>query len=279
MNNVIIRKLKDTDIQIVDTEKCFDKLWDKECFNDIYENGFNNNKLSLLYEINKSARVALKTSNGTTKRISIKDTIMQRTVWGSMFCTSSMDSLGKESYARPEDLYHYKGVPIPLLGMVDDIISVTNADKTEKMNQVINSFIEKKKLKLSQSKSYIIYIGKGHKKCPPLKIHECEMKVSNWEKYLGDMIDTYGSLQATIDSRKSKGQGINSEILSIISEIPLGKHKIIVAMKLGEVMLLNGILYNSEAWHGLTKKHIKTLEAIDEDLLRGILKAHAKTPI
>ena len=58
MNNVIIRKLKDTDIQIVDTEKCFDKLWDKECFNDIYENGFNNNKLSLLYEINKSARVA-----------------------------------------------------------------------------------------------------------------------------------------------------------------------------------------------------------------------------
>ena len=97
----------------MDTEKCFDKLWDKECFNDIYENGFNNNKLSLLYEINKSARVAVKTSNGTTKRITIKDTVMQGTVWGSMFCTSSMDSLGKESYARPEDLYHYKGVPIP----------------------------------------------------------------------------------------------------------------------------------------------------------------------
>ena len=104
------------------------------------------------------------------------------------------------------------------------------------------------------------------------------MKVSEREKYLGDIIDKSGSLQATIESRKSKGQGIISEILSILSEIPLGKHKIVVAMKLREVMLLNGILYNSEAWHGITKKQIKTLESIDEDLLRGILKAHSKTP-
>jgi hypothetical protein len=43
-------------------------------------------------------------------------------------------------------------------------------------------------------------------------------------------------------------------------------------------MLLNGILYNSEAWHGVTMKQIATLEAIDEALLRGILKAHSKTP-
>ena len=50
-------------------------------------------------------------------------------------------------------------------------------------------------------------------------------------------------------------------------------------MKLREVMLLNGILYNSEAWHGVTKAHIKSLEAIDEALIRGILNAHRKTPL
>ena len=43
-------------------------------------------------------------------------------------------------------------------------------------------------------------------------------------------------------------------------------------------MLVNGILYNSEAWHGLTNAHIAKLESIDEALLRGILKAHTKTP-
>ena len=44
-------------------------------------------------------------------------------------------------------------------------------------------------------------------------------------------------------------------------------------------MLLNGILNNSEAWHGVTKAHIKSLEAIDEALVRGILNAHRKTPV
>ena len=43
-------------------------------------------------------------------------------------------------------------------------------------------------------------------------------------------------------------------------------------------MLINGILFNSEAWHGVTAAQIAKLEKIDEDLLRGILKAHRKTP-
>ena len=92
------------------------------------------------------------------------------------------------------------------------------------------------------------------------------------------MICEKDSIQATIENRKSKGQGIISEILLIIGEIPLGKHTTTVALKLREVMLLNKILFNNEAWHGVTKKHIKSLEVIDQQLLRGILKAHGKTP-
>ena len=38
-----------------------------------------------------------------------------------------------------------------------------------------------------------------------------------------------------------------SEILSIIEEVPLGKHMTEVALKLREVMLINGVLFNSEA--------------------------------
>ena len=73
------------------------------------------------------------------------------------------------------------------------------------------------------------------------------MKVADSEKYLGDTINKNCTIQSTIDSRKSKGQGIVCEIMSIINEIPLGRHKIDIALKLREVMHLNGILYNSEA--------------------------------
>ena len=78
------------------------------------------------------------------------------------------------------------------------------------------------------------------------------MKETEKETYLGDIIDQNGKIQSTIDKRLKKGEGINSEILSILSEIPLGKYKIEAALHLREAMLLNGILYNSEAWHGVT---------------------------
>ena len=62
----------------------------------------------------------------------------------------------------------------------------------------------------------------------------------------------------------NKGNGIVAEITSILEEIPFGKHIEEVAMKLRGDMLLNGILFNVEAWHGVTLKHIKKLEMIDE---------------
>ena len=103
------------------------------------------------------------------------------------------------------------------------------------------------------------------------------MKESESEKYLGDVINKTGNIQATINKRKEKGTGIVAEILSIINEIPLGKHRVDVALRLREAMLINGILHNSEAWHGVTDAHIATLESLDLTLLRGILNAHGKT--
>ena len=128
-NNVRRRNIKDTDIQIYDVEKCFHKLWANECYNDVYENNFKNDKLALLYNINKTAKVWIKTSSGVTEKITITDTIMQGTVWGSLLCTSTIDKLGKKCYNIPQNLYQYKGVHIPPLGMVDDVISVTTVEK------------------------------------------------------------------------------------------------------------------------------------------------------
>ena len=65
-----------------------------------------------------------------------------------------------------------------------------------------------------------------------MKVHQDTMKEVQQERYLGDIIDKSGSIQATMDKRKAKGEGIISEVLSIIEEIPLGKHKTEVALKL-----------------------------------------------
>ena len=99
------------------------------------------------------------------------------------------------------------------------------------------------------------------------------MKNSNEEKYLGDRINRDAKLDATIQDR------IIGEINAILEEIPLGKYRVEIGLKLWQAMLINGILFNSEAWHGVKKEDLKKLEKIDEILLRSLMGSHQKTPL
>ena len=44
---------KAIDVQIMDYKQCFDSLWIEECLNDFYDGGLQNEKLALLYSVNK----------------------------------------------------------------------------------------------------------------------------------------------------------------------------------------------------------------------------------
>ena len=73
------------------------------------------------------------------------------------------------------------------------------------------------------------------------------------------------------------GYGIVSEILAILEEF-LWEFEI--GLRLRQVMLLNGILYNnSESWHAVTETEIRMLEKVDEHLLRSLVKGQSKTPL
>ena len=110
-NSIVNGKADAVDVQVFDVEKCFDALWMQECINDLFETGFTNDKLSLLYLENQNAKIAIKTPQGISKRKTIKNVVMQGTVWGSLFCTTTMDKLGKLSYENEELLYKYKDHP------------------------------------------------------------------------------------------------------------------------------------------------------------------------
>ena len=44
-------------------------------------------------------------------------------------------------------------------------------------------------------------------------------------------------------------------------------------------LIINGTLFNSKAWHGLSRKDVEAFEKVDEALIRGILNAHPMIPI
>ena len=193
--NAIINSIKKgneeaCDITVNDVEKCFDALWVQECLNTLYENGLNNDKLVLLLEESKTAHIAIKTPSGMTDREVINNIIMQGTVFGSLICTAVMDKLAKIFYGDENLLYKYKStVSIPVLGMVDDVLSVSKCSGASVIsNATVNSFMELNKLKLAAKKCGKIHIGKKCIQCPTLKVHEDNMKNSNAEKYIGDVV-------------------------------------------------------------------------------------------
>ena len=138
--------------------------------------------------------------------------------------------------------------------------------------KLVAHFIELKKLTFSSKQCSKIQVGKQTTSCPDRKVHDSRMKDSKQEKYLGDQLNHTGKIKETINERVSKGYGIVNEILALIEEIPLGKYRLEIGLKLRQAMLINGICFNSEAWHSVSKDDVKSLEKVDECLLRALLQ-------
>ena len=192
-----------------------------------------------------------------------------------------MDQLGKIVYKDDKLTYKYKGeVPVPPLEMVDDVVTLSECGSTSiTMNSTVNTFMEHKRLRLNTKKCAKMHIGKKCAGCPKLQVHGEEMKTSDKEKYLGDLINTAGTTKDTFAARLSRGNAILVEIRSILSEIPLGTRRTEIGLALREAWFINGCLFNSEVWFNVAAQDVHKLETIDNKILRHILGAHSKVPV
>ena len=74
MNSILNGEDDPIDIQIYDVVKCFDALWLDDCMLDIYETlppNARDDKVALVYEMNKENYVAIKTAMGLTERVAL----------------------------------------------------------------------------------------------------------------------------------------------------------------------------------------------------------------
>ena len=144
---------------------------------------------------------------------------MQGGVLTPLKCSVQIDTIGKETMSISEcskSMFKYKDcVKIPVLSFIDDAISITECGPDSvKANAYIQS-----KLKLSQSKCFKMHIGNDKTVCPTLKVNEKEMKNSNREKYLGDVITDNAKIDDNLNMRQDKGFGIVNQIVSILKDV------------------------------------------------------------
>ena len=271
---------KETPIQI--QVQCFDKLWLQATTNALHEAGMNNDMLNLIFTENQQAKIAVKVNGSLSKRVTVKNVEMQGSVWGSLKCTTSLDTLNRIILKQKHLTYKYRSDPnieIGVLGMVDDTLCISQCGITSvQKNAIINSFFETQRLTLSKNKSVVLHVGRPGKcknTCPTLKVHDQDMKIVKSQKYLGDIISSSGSLKESVEERRNKGWGKIAEISGILSELPHTR-KMEIGLKMREAKLLNGMLFSTEAWSRISEAELTRMEQVDMALLRSLVKGHSK---
>ena len=99
--NAIIEKQrqshKNTYLFFADAEKCFDKLWLKDCLIDMEEIGYNRNDIKILYKMNKKAEIIVDTTVGQTESISIKEIVKQGSIFEPIMCCTTTLRVNKRA--------------------------------------------------------------------------------------------------------------------------------------------------------------------------------------
>ena len=305
LHDVLQKKSKHpVDLMVLDYKQMFDSECLYECMNDLYEAGVRDDIFPLIYGANERSYVAVQSPHGLSERQVFKDLVMQGDILSPLISSLQVDTIGKECLDEKKHLYHFKNVvPIPPLGMVDDLLTISECGyQTKLMNEYINFKTGTKRLQFGPSKCIKMHIGKQHSEtlCQDLYVGEWKSKVvedpltgkykmteffhgnvkmesKDEQKYLGDILSSDGSHTKNIQERRNRGYGIINQIMQILESTYFGKYYFQVATILRESLFLSSLLLNSEAWVNYTDKDIRILEQCDEMLLTNILEGDQKS--
>ena len=97
---------------------------------DLYSSGIEDETVHLFYEGNKKVEFWVKIPFGLTEEAELEKVVLQGEVWGPTLASNQVDTFGKDMLEEDASfMFRYKKyIPVPILGMVDDIIGVTLAE-------------------------------------------------------------------------------------------------------------------------------------------------------
>ena len=135
LHDVVSSKTKTpVDIMVLDFRQMFDSECLFECMNDLFEVGVDDGTFALIYEANRKTNVAVKTPSGLSKRETFSEVVMQGDVFSPLISSVQVDTIGKECLSEEKHLYYHKNlVPIPPLGMVDDLFTISQCGYETKL--------------------------------------------------------------------------------------------------------------------------------------------------
>ena len=216
-----------------------------------------------------------------------------------------VDTIGKAVEEAGLGYMYKDSLPISLLGLVDDLIGVTEAGyKAVQLNALINEKSAAKCLQFGVKKCKSMFVGKrrnsfldgqlfvdkwdvvfednpetGNEEL--IETHAGQTPIGNTQeqKYLGFVLSGRGDNMANIKAIRNKSIGIIRKIMNKLNCLNLLNYYFECALIFLKVMLRASILYACEAYYNLTEMQIRQIERIEEGYLRQVLKTARGCPI
>ena len=140
--------------------------------------------LALLHKANDEVHMSVKTPGGLTDTRVLKNIVLQGDTWGSILASVQVDA---KDVGEAGLRYRYKQIlDIGLLGLVDDLIGVTESGhKAQQMNVILNVKSAEKCLQFGVSKCKSMLIGRE-----PNNLINSDLKVDCWKEEYVESIET-----------------------------------------------------------------------------------------
>ena len=193
----------------------FDAIKLEQALIDMYDCGVTDNTLSILYSANKEIGMAINTPHGITERQLVKSTVLQGDTWASILASVEVDAIAKNCQEAELGYLYRSELMINSLGLVDDIIGITEpGHKAHQMNVIMNVRSADKTLQFGSDKCKKMFVGK---KCDTdmtgdLSVDEWRTEYVQYDSYKGVRSDTCkgsDSLSDGVSSSTVTGGGVS----------------------------------------------------------------------
>ena len=231
--------------------------------------------------------------------------VLQEDTFGSILASVQVDTIGKDCMKEDFNYLYKDSLPVGFLGLVDDIIGVTEVGfKAQMMNAFMNVKTAEKTLQFGPSKCKSMLVGKDTR-----NVINNEFFVDTWnvkyvenkdtgeddlvqhyggqipigktdeQRYLGFVLSSKGDNMANINHMKKKANGVIKNIFSKLNSLNLRDYYFECSLVLMNTVLRGTILYASDMYYNMKEMEYRQIERIEECFLRKLFKTTKGCPI
>ena len=284
INNTIAEfKKQGKDLYIIfgDLEKCFDKLYLKDCILELVEAGMPVEEAMFVYEMNKEITAVVDTPHGITAEFLIEEAVRQGTIFGTTMCGVSTNRINKMGQPDPVILYEEIEIMCPIY--VDDIAGMGSNTQVESIGMKMGGLEVIKKFEFNNKEDkteYMVIKNNKTEEEQEVRIEVRKGEVGKTQKYkcLGDYYDSLGNNEVKIRKKMEKAKYMAFEVKRRGSYERVGHANMEVRLLLLETIVKPTLLANIETWCNISEREEQLITTHHHEVLCIVFGQRKNTP-